>query len=135
MEQIKQVQRVANIASKLADYALTKLTEHMSQAAGRPITPQEALKFLEEHPELLSFELLDEAIAGNLRVKVLVNTSLRLVGAIIRRNDGWVAELRNNGPRFFLQMLQYRKDLYELLKDKPKLVNFLVSYIMYKMGL
>ena len=132
---MKQISRLASIASKLADYSLNKLVEYMSAAAGKPLTPQEALQVLEEHPELLSFELLDEAIAGNFRVKALVNASLRIAGAIIMRNNGWVAELKQNGPQLLLQMLkQYRRDLYELLKDKPNLVSFLISYILYKMG-
>lgn len=132
---MKQISRLASIASKLADYSLNKLVEYMSMVAGRQITPQEALQVLEEHPELLSFELLDEAIAGNFKVKALVNSSLRIVGAIVRRNNGWVAELKTKGDRLFLQMLyQYRRDLYELLKDKPNLVSFLISYILYKMG-
>ena len=135
MEQLKQISRLASIASKLADYSLNKLVEYMSSAAGRQITPQEALQVLEEHPELLSFELLDEAIAGNFKVKALVNSSLRIVGTIIRRNNGWVVELKSKGDQLFLQMLfQYRRDLYELLKDKPNLVSFLISYILYKMG-
>lgn len=135
LEQLKQISRLASIASKLADYSLNKLVEYMSMVAGRQITPQEALQVLEEHPELLSFELLDEAIAGNFKVKALVNSSLRIVGAIVRRNNGWVAELKTKGDRLFLQMLyQYRRDLYELLKDKPNLVSFLISYILYKMG-
>ena len=132
---MKQISRLASIASKLADYSLNKLVEYMSVAAGRQITPQEALQVLEDHPELLSFELLDEAIAGNFKVKALVNSSLRIVGAIVRRNNGWVAELKSKGDQLFLQMLyRYRRDLYELLKDKPNLVSFLISYILYKMG-
>jgi len=132
---LKQISRLASIASKLADYSLNKLVEYMSVAAGRQITPQEALQVLEDHPELLSFELLDEAIAGNFKVKALVNSSLRIVGAIVRRNNGWVAELKSKGDQLFLQMLyRYRRDLYELLKDKPNLVSFLISYILYKMG-
>ena len=83
----------------------------------------------------MSFELLDEAIAGNFKVKALVNSSLRIVGAIVRRNNGWVAELKQKGSQLFLQMLyQYRRDVYEMLKDKPNLVTFLISYILYKMG-
>ena len=132
---MRQISRLASIASKLADYSLNRLVEYMSAAAGRPLTPQEALQVLEEHPELLSFELLDEAIADNFKVKALVNSSLRIVGAIVRRNDGWVVELKQKGPQLFLQMLhQYRRDVYEMLKDKPNLVTFLISYILYKMG-
>ena len=132
---MRQISRLASIASKLADYSLNKLVEYMSAAAGRPLTPQEALQVLEEHPELLSFELLDEAIAGNFKVKALVNSSLRIVGAIVRRNDSWTVELKQKGPQLFLQMLyQYRRDVYEMLKDKPNLVTFLISYILYKMG-
>ena len=135
VEQLKQIQRLAGIAGKLADYSLSRLVEYMSAAAGRPVTPQEALQFLDEHVELLSFELLDEAIARDFKVRALVNTALRVAGAVIRRNNGWVAELKTKGDQLFLQMLlQYRRDLYELLKDKPNLVNFLMSYVLYKMG-
>jgi hypothetical protein len=122
------------MASKLADYALDKLTDFLSQAAGRQVTRQEALQFLESHPELLSFELLDEAIASDFKVRALVNTSLRIAGAIVRRNNGWASELREKGPALLLQMLRYRPDLYELLKDKPNLLNFLAAYLIYKMG-
>ena len=133
-EQIKQLHRIANIAAKLADYSLNKLVQFMSEAAGAPLTPNDALQFLEEHPELLSFELLDEAIGKDFKVRALVNTSLRLVGVILSRNDGWAAELRQKGPELLLQMLQYRPDLYNLLKNKPNLLTFLSAYILYKMG-
>jgi len=134
VEKVKQVQKLANIVSRLADYALHKITQVMSEAAGKDLTPDEALRLLDQHPELLSFELLDEAIASDFKVRLLVNSALRIAGTIIKRNNGWVAELHEKGPKLFLEMLKFRKDVYELLKDKPNLVEFLSSYIMYKLG-
>lgn len=134
MEKVKQAQKLASIVSRLADYALHKVTQTMSEAVGKHLTPDEALRFLDEHPELLSFELLDEAIASDFKVRLLVNSALRIAGAIIKRNDGWVTELHEKGVMLFLEMLKFRKDLYELLKDKPNLCEFLFNYIMYKLG-
>jgi len=134
-EQVKQIRRLADLAGKLADFALDKLTELLGQALGRPVSRQEALEFLESHPELLTFQLLDEAIAANVRAKIIVNTALRLVGAIVRHNDGWSQELKQKRGALLLQMVHtYRPDLFELLKDKPNLMEFLAAYLLYKMG-
>lgn len=133
-KQIEQVKGLSNIVSKLADYAIDKLTEYAKEVTGRDVSPDEVLKLLDQHPEILSFELLDEAIAKDWKVKALVNTALKLAGVVVRSNNGWVQELRTNGTQLFLQMIKFRKDLYELLKDKPNLVEFLVNYIIYKLG-
>lgn len=133
-EKVKQAGKLARIVSRMADYALYKVTKLMSEAAGKELTPDEALRFLDQHPELLSFELLDEAISSDFKIKLLVNSALRIAGAIVKRNNGWVSELHEKGVTLFLEMLKFRRDLYELLKDKHNLVEFLFNYIMYKLG-
>jgi hypothetical protein len=134
----RQAKRLASMCSKIADFAVETFTDWLSEVWGREVLPQEAVRWLDEHADLLDFDLLDEAIAniGDWRITALINGSLRIGGFIIRQREEWVDELRVNGEQLFLQMLStQRKDLYELLKDEPHLVSFLISYIRYKLRL
>jgi hypothetical protein len=130
--QKKQGAALASMVSKIATYAFRKLEEYF----GAPIG--EVLQFLEENPDYLDYKLLDAQISAikNITIRFAINALTRAGGTILRHNNEWRKEFLEQGEQFILLSLkQHNPQLYELLKDKPKLVSFIKGYIAYKLGL
>lgn len=126
--------RLFTMVNKLIDYSLTKITEYMSEVLERELTKDEALQILEDNPQLLNPQYVDEAIARNAKAAFIISTSISAASSILRHDKQWYEELRRNGDKIILQIvITYRPDLYELLKDKPKLTQFLINYILTKL--
>jgi choline dehydrogenase-like flavoprotein len=128
----KQGAALASMVSKIATYAFRKLEEFFNA----PIS--EVLQFLENNPDYLDYKLLDAQISQikNPAVRFAITALTRAGGTILRHNDEWRKEFLEQGETFILLALkQHNPQLYELLKDKPKLVSFIKGYIAYKLGL
>lgn len=125
--------RLYKVINELLDYALTRITEYMSEVLGEELTKDEALGILDTHPELLNPKYLDEAIARTPKAAFVMGLAVSAVSSIIRQDKKWMRELQENGDKLVLQIvITYRPDLYELLKGKPNLTRFLISYILHK---
>jgi len=126
---------LSSMIAKITDYAVDKLTEYFSQYG---LSREEVFEFLESNPDLMSFEAVDSAIMNidNKMISFLVSTATRAGGVFFRSHDDWRAEFLENGEQYILEcMKRFRPEVYDLLKDKPKIVGFIKRYIEYKLGL
>ena len=102
----------------------------------REVSIEEAADFLNEHPELLSFEVLDSAISQDWKVRAMVNTSLSVSGTIMRQHSGWSKELLEKRETLLLEMAKaYRPDVYEVFENRPVILSFFTEYIIHKFGI
>ena len=102
----------------------------------REVSIEEAADFLNEHPELLSFEVLDSAISQDWKVRAMVNTSLSVSGTIMRQHSGWKTELLERRDELLLEMAKaYRPDVFEIFKERRNVLTFFTDYIIFKFGI
>ena len=135
-EELQLIQRFQRLVNKMIDYALIRLTDYMSNLAGRKVTEEEALRVLEQNPDVLKPQLLDEAIAADGKAAMFINIGMRMAGAILKQDKQWAIELQQSGEGILIAAIaRIRPDIYELLKDKPNLTGFLTRYILNKMGI
>jgi len=125
--------KIAAIASKLLSLALSRLTALLSAEWGREVTVEEAVDFLEKNHQILSFDVIDEAIASDWKVKAAINTAVSLSGWVLRQHNGWQHELQERRGELLLEMARaYRPDVYEILRERKNITNFFADYILYK---
>ena len=102
----------------------------------REVSIEEGANYINEHPEMLSFELMDALISQDWKVRAMVNTALSISGAIMRQHDGWSKELLEKREELLLEMAKaYRPDVYEIFKDRPAILAFFTEYIIHKFGI
>ncbi|MCD6211309.1 MAG: hypothetical protein J7J01_10605, partial [Methanophagales archaeon] len=83
--------------------------------------------------QILSFDVIDEAIASDWKVKAAINTAVSLSGWVLRQHNGWQRELQERRGELLLEMARaYRPDVYEILKERKNITNFFADYIIYK---
>jgi len=135
-EELQLIQRFQRLVNKMIDYALIRLTDYMSNLAGRKVTEEEALRVLEQNPDVLKPQLLDEAIAADGKAAMFINIGMRMAGAILKQDKQWAIELQQRGEEILIAAIaRIRPDIYKLLEDKPNLTGFLTRYILNKMGI
>ena len=129
--EIQQGVAISSLIAKLINYVCSKLQETFNA----PL--ESVLEFLNQNPDLLDFSILDEHINKlNMPMKIAINTLIRSVGAVIKAKEHWKRELIENGTTYILEVLKhYNPNLYNLLKDKQNILNFIKSYIIYKLGI
>jgi len=133
--QKKKAMSLNSMVAKITDYAVDKLVEYFSQYG---LSREEIFEFLENNPDLLTFEAVDEAIANidNQLIRFLISTATRAGGVFFRSHDGWREEFLEKGEEYILECMKvFRPELYSLLKDKPHIIGFIKRYIEYKLGL
>jgi len=135
-EELQLIQRFQRLVNKMIDYALIRLTDYMSNLAGRKVTEEEALRVLEQNPDVLKPQLLDVAIAADGKAAMFINIGMRMAGAILKQDKQWAIELQQKGEEILIAAIaRIRPDIYKLLEDKPNLTGFLTRYILNKMGI
>ena len=130
--QIRQGAAIASMVSKVATYAIKKLEEFF----GAPI--EQVLDFLEQNPDVLDFNIIDEELRKiqNPAVKIAINALVRAGGTFLKRHDGWREQFLEQGEMYILLALKkHNPRLYDLLKDRPRVVQFIKGYIAHKLGL
>ena len=133
--QRKKAMSLNSMVAKITDYAVDKLVEYFSQYG---LSREEVFEFLENNPDLLTFEAVDSAIANidNQLIRFLISSATRAGGVFFRSHDGWREEFIENGEQYILECMKvFRPELYSLLKDKPHIIGFIKRYIEYKLGL
>lgn len=104
----------------------------------REVSIEEAADFLNEHPEILSFEVLDSAISQDWKVRAMVNTSLSTAGWVVRQHaeSGWSDELKEKRGELLLEMAKtYRPDVYKVFQDRKNVLEFFTDYLIYRLEL
>lgn len=132
--QRRKVLSLSSMIAKVIDYAVDQITAYFSQFG---LSRDEAIRFLEENAEILTFDLVDSAITrlDNKLIVAMLNAAIRAGGVFLRSHDGWRIEFKEKGKDYILHCLQvFRPDLYNLLKDKERILNFIKRYIEYKLG-
>ena len=108
----------------------------MEQELGRTVTIEEAADVLNETIDQFSFAELDALIGRDWKVMFVINSSMRLAGAVLSAYDGWKDELLNGRETMLLEMARlYRKDIYDIFVERPTLLKFFTEYIIYKFRL
>jgi len=127
--------KLGSMVAQLVYMGLSRLTDILSEEWEREVSMEESLAFLNKHPDLLNFDLIDNAIAQDWKVKVLLNSAISIGGFILRQFDEWEKELEEKRGEILLEMARnYRTDLYELLKTNENILNFFADYITYKLA-
>lgn len=127
--------QLMSMVNALIDMALDRFTQKVNEELGTNYTQNEALSILEQHPELLNPEVLDEAINYNARVSIMISLALSFAGTLLKNNPNWYEELKSSNGRLIVQLMyQYRPDLYNILKDKPNVLSFIINYVLAKLG-
>jgi len=129
--EIQQGVAISSLIAKIITYACSKLQETFNA----PL--EEVLEFLDQNPDLLDFSILDEHLNKlNMPMRVAINTLVRSVGVVIKTKENWKKELIENGTTYILEVLKrFNPNLYNVLKDKQNILNFIKSYIIYKLGI
>lgn len=128
--EIQQGLVISNLIYKLIKYTCDKL----EQTFEAPL--ELILEFLNENPDLLKYDLIDKELDKlSMPIKIALNSAVKVLGAIVK-TKGWKKELLENGNDLILAVVKkYDPQLYEMLKDKQNLLNFIKSYIIYKLGI
>jgi len=136
------IAQMAGIAGKVIDYALSKIVDVMLTT--EPIATmlrqtgrtglEGVLSVLEENIDLLSFDLLDEAMMNvpSRTIKMMINMAIKAGSAFVKGSE--FGQALKDDPTILIDLLQkVRPDVAALLNRFPKLKNFIASYVAYKL--
>ena len=135
-EQVYQTDKIGSMAAKFVYMGLQRLQEEISESLGQPVTLEDAADFIECNIGEFTFDMLDDIISNDFKISLIVNSSLRLAGAVLSYHNGWREELLNNRGDIVLKMAKlYRSDVYDIFSVRPNLLNFFTDYLIYKFRL
>jgi hypothetical protein len=128
--------KLGSLAAKFVYMGLERFREDMEQELGRAVTLEESATVLDTIIDQFSFAELDALIGRDWKVMFVINSAMRLAGAVLSAHDGWKEELLTGRETILLEMARlYRKDIYDIFVTRPALLKFFTEYIIYKFRL
>lgn len=156
----KIADRLVGSARSIADYAVENLPrlivdpdtdpptvvwpeafERLRQIVKDPDNPtkDEIATVLEELSTGFRYEYLDEMLVNldDWKIKVAIAAGLSTAKTILKLEPSWVKELQTKRGSLILQMLKHEQtyESYLLLKDRPRLTEFISNYLLIKLGI
>ena len=135
-EQTYQAGKIGSIAAKFVEMGITRIRHSMEEELERPVSMDEAANWLDMNVDELTFSDIDDIIASDLKVRLVINSSMRIASAVLTHHNGWKEELLTKRESLLLDLAKlYRYDIYELFSERPRLLKFFTDYLLYTLRL